>query len=127
MVSDNELLVTVYYRSVGFGYQLYYDNSTHREAVADKLLCADGHPSYSPDGNLILTNIYPDKFGEQHVLLYSPDEKLVRLFRFFSPPQFRGEARCDLHPCWDRTGQYVCVDSAHDGRRTLYVIGVEES
>lgn len=72
--------------------------------------------------NYSLTDTYPDKHGEQHLLLYTPGKKLLELSIFFRPFLFRGELRCDLHPRWHRTGQYVCVDSAHSGTRALYVI-----
>ena len=123
--SDTELLVTVCRKNKGTHYVSYRDLSDERTVIGRDLLFKDGHPSYSPDGSLLLTDTYPDKYREQHVLLYTSGGKLVELTRFFSPVPFRGEVRCDLHPRWDRTGQNVCVDSAHDGRRALYVIGLE--
>lgn len=123
--SDTELLVTVCRKNKGTHYVSYRDLSDERTVIGRDLLFKDGHPSYSPDGSLLLTDTYPNKYREQHVLLYTSGGKLVELIRFFSPVPFRGEVRCDLHPRWDRTGQNVCVDSAHDGRRALYVIGLE--
>jgi hypothetical protein len=123
--SDTDLLATVYYENEGMRYVSYRDLSNEGTVMGQDLLFKDGHPSYSPDSSFLLTDTYPDKYREQHVLIYRFGGKLVELARFFSPVSFRGEVRCDLHPRWDRTGQNVCVDSGHDGRRALYVIGAE--
>jgi hypothetical protein len=32
--------------------------------------------------------------------------------------------RCDLHPRWGRDGRAVCIDSAHEGARQMYVLDV---
>ena len=124
--SDTELLATMHHKSIGTRYYLFRDSSDVRTKIGDGLLTKDGHPSFSPDSSSILTDTYPDKYGEQRLLLYTPDQGLIELSRFFSPVRFRGEVRCDLHPRWDRSGQYVCVDSAHDGGRALYVIRLDD-
>ena len=124
--SDAELLVTLYRENIGIRYYLFHDFSDVRTIIGDSQLNKDGHPSYSPDKSLILTDTYPDKYGEQHLLLYTLDQRLIEIAKFFSPTRFHGEVRCDLHPRWDRTGQNVCVDSAHDGNRTFYVINLKD-
>ena len=119
-------MITLYRENIGTRYYLFRDLSDVRTKIGDCMLHEDGHPSYSPDKSLILTDTYPDKYGEQRLLLYALDQRPIELSRFFSPIRYRGEMRCDLHPRWDRTGQNVCVDSAHCGNRTLYVINLNE-
>jgi hypothetical protein len=124
--SDTELLITMYLENVGSRYYLFRDSTDVRTEIGDGLLQEDGHPSYSPDNRLILTDTYPDNYGEQLLLLYTSEQNLIEIARFFSPARFHGEMRCDLHPRWDRNSRNVCVDSVQGGGRSLYVISLEE-
>ncbi|RKY58480.1 MAG: hypothetical protein DRP94_06185, partial [Candidatus Latescibacterota bacterium] len=64
----------------------------------------------------------------RHLLLFRPEDgKLLEVGKFFSPPELRGEIRCDLHPRWSRDGREVCIDSAHEGHRQMYVVEVGEA
>jgi hypothetical protein len=86
----------------------------------------DGHPSLSPSGEMLVTDEYPDRGGEQALYVYSMRENSLReIGRFFSPFRYRDFLRCDLHPRWDRTGGRICFDSAHRGMRSLFVIEVD--
>jgi hypothetical protein len=125
--SDRELLITLYHENVGTNYYLIKDSSDERTKIGDGLLQEDGHPSYSPNSSSILTDTYPDNYGEQRLLLYTSEQNLIEIARFFSPTRFRGEMRCDLHPRWDRNGRNVCIDSAQEGTRSLYVISLGEN
>jgi len=88
-----------------------------------RLPAGDGHPSLSPSGDLLITDTYPDRAGEQTLLVYSMREGLLReAGRFYSPFRYRGPQRCDLHPRWDRTGTRICFDSVHENKRTICVL-----
>ena len=121
----NELLATVHYKNAGTRYNLYSDRIGLKGVVGKGLLTKDGHPSYSPHGDELLTDTYPDKYREQNLLLLTGDNKLQKLASLYSPPRFRGETRCDLHPRWDREGKFVCVDETTKGRRKLGVLRIE--
>jgi hypothetical protein len=123
--SDIELLVTLHRKNIGTCYYLFRDRSAVRTKIGGALLQEDGHPSYSPNKKLLLTDTYPNKYGEQRLLLYASDQDLIEIARFFRPGRFHGEVRCDLHPRWDRIGQNVCIDSAHEGFRALYLISLK--
>lgn len=125
--SETELLATVHYPKNGVRYNLYTDGIGLKNVVGKDLLTKDGHPSYSPEGDLLLSDSYPDKFREQHVLLLAKEDKLVDLKSFYSPLQFRGEIRCDLHPRWNRSGNRICVDTTKSGLRELVLIDLSES
>jgi hypothetical protein len=44
---------------------------------------------------------------------------------FFSPPEYRGESRCDLHPRYRPDGRSIVVDSVHGGDgRQMYLIDI---
>jgi Tol biopolymer transport system component len=95
------------------------------ESVLDKY--GDGHPSYSPDRRWIVTDTYPDKARQRHLLLFNTEtEELIELGRFFAPWAFDGPERCDLHPRWSPDGRHISIDSAHEGVRKSYILDVDE-
>jgi hypothetical protein len=112
-------------RDVGDRYFLVPDGPGERSVVGEGVLTCDGHCSYSPDRRWILTDTYPDAAGRRALLLYRPEDgRLIEVGRFASPPELKGEVRCDLHPRWSRDGRRVCFDSAHEGSRQMYVADV---
>ena len=106
----------------------YYEDTTHDvTAFAQGTLVYDGHPSFSPDGSLLLTDTYPDRFGRQSLILCNPaTEQAMVIGRYLAPPRYSGPLRCDLHPRWNHAGTHVCFDSTKDGRRSLCVVDVTE-
>lgn len=109
----------------GNHFHLYTDQTDEFEVVGGGPLTRDGHCTYSPNGEWILTDTYPDKERMQTLMLYRPsDQKLVKLGRFFHPRVEESEFRTDLHPRWDREGKYVCIDSMNSGIRQLYLVDV---
>jgi hypothetical protein len=85
----------------------------------------DGHPSVSPDRRWLVTDSYPDRARQMHLLLYQrEDGRPIEVGRFFAPWNFEGALRCDLHPRWSPDGRAICIDSAHTATRMTYVIDV---
>ena len=82
----------------------------------------DGHQSFSPDGRWLLTDSYPDGFGEQRLLVFHEDGAHREVGRFKPGNVYRGEVRCDLHPRWDAEGKHILFDSSHRGGRALYLL-----
>jgi hypothetical protein len=111
---------------VGNRYFLFRDQSDERRVVGEEVLTADGHCSYSPDRQWILTDTYPDRETNRRTLILFRPEDATRMDigQFYSPPDVTGEIRCDLHPRWNRDGTQVCIDSVHEGQRQMYVIDV---
>lgn len=112
----------------GDHYYLFDDTSGSAEIVGGELLTADGHCSYNPRRDWILTDTYPDKTHHRTLILYHPEtSRRVDIARFYSPPEVTGPMRCDLHPRWSRDGRQVCVDSVHeDGVRGMYIGDVSD-
>ncbi len=108
-------------------YYLFTDESDQAEIIGDGILTEDGHCSYSPNGQWILTDTYPDKDGYQTLLLYHvEDEYRVDIGRFSSVERPLEQLRCDLHPRWSRDGTQVCFDSTHERCRQVYTVDVGE-
>ena len=87
----------------------------------------DGHPSYSPDGSMIVTDSYPDKTRVASINLMDGDEKKKEstiIARVFAPFKYDNDTRCDLHPRWNHAGDKVCFDSVFEGHRGMYIVGV---
>jgi len=125
---QSHILAWATQRDVGDRFFLFEDLTGRREVVGEGVLTENGHCSYSPDRRWILTDTYPDHDSMRHLLLFRPEDgKLLEVGKFFSPPELRGEIRCDLHPRWSRDGREVCIDSAHEGHRQMYVVEVGEA
>ena len=89
----------------------------------------DGHPSYSPDGSLIVTDSYPDRARVASINLMDGDERKkenTTIARVFAPFKYDNDTRCDLHPRWNHSGDKICFDSIFEGHRGLYIVDVSE-
>ena len=83
----------------------------------------DGHPSYSPNREWLITDTYPDRARMSRLLLCSTrDGRVTEVGAFHSPWRFDGPMRCDLHPRWSPDGTEISLDSAHGGRRGVYAV-----
>ena len=108
---------------VGDRYFLYTRCSDQVEIIGDDLFATDGHCNFSPDRNWMLTDTYPDENNLRTLILYHmASQTRVDIGKFYAPPELTGPIRCDLHPRWSRDGRQVCIDSAHEGERQMYVI-----
>lgn len=120
--NDNEIIAYAHKKSSGNAYYMMKDKTKKFKKMWPEL-SADGHPSFSPDRSLVVTDTYPDRARVASVYLIEKDKVQV-LARVFAPFKYDNETRCDLHPRWNRFGDKVCFDSVFEGRRGLYLIKV---
>jgi hypothetical protein len=120
--NDDDLLVYSYHGKTGQQYHLYQDKTDIRQILAPGLLTQDGHPSYHPKNICLLTDTYPDRYSDRSILVYDLKKNVETVGSYFSPLSFVGEVRCDLHPRWNRLGNQICFDSAHEGYRNMYLM-----
>jgi len=126
--SESEVLIHSSSKPFGTKFYLYEDLTSNRTLIGDGQLNRSGHPSYSPDKKSILVDTYPDRYRRQRLLLYSSNGDFIEeIGNFYSPHEFSGVNKCDLHPRWDRYGKSICIDSAMDGRRSMYIINLNNS
>jgi hypothetical protein len=119
--------ILVWARHPSHGDAFYHvdDRTGEARPFAKGVLGSDGHCSYSPDRKWVLVDTYPDRDRKQHLyLVRARDEKRIELGAFRLPPELKGPWRCDLHPRWSRDGARVCIDSAHEPTRQVYVLDV---
>ncbi len=122
---ENHILVWALVPGKGTGFFIVEDFTGSAIQVGKGLLVRDGHCSFSPDRRWILTDTYPDAEGYRSLLLFDTrTEQLIHIGKFYSPPELKGEIRCDLHPRWSRDGREVCIDSAHEGTRQMYIVDI---
>lgn len=122
-LSNTDFLVTMAVSNNGKEEYRLYRNGRNMGRYAEFLPLRDGHPSLHPFSNLLLTDSYPDTFGEQHLEVYDLDNgRSILLGKFLTNFNYQGELRCDLHPRWSPDGKRVIFDSAHQGGRTIYIL-----
>jgi hypothetical protein len=124
-LDDERLLVYGTPRDGRPGYYVYRDDETLTPCEDWRAVLpeTDGHPSASADGRWIVTDTLPDRFSERSlVVLDRAAGKPATVARFYSPPAYRGETRCDLHPRWSPSGSRIVFDTAHAGYRRIAVL-----
>jgi hypothetical protein len=125
-LDNHRVLAWARQHKIGDRYFLFDEKNASATPVGEPVLTCDGHCSFSPDRQWVLTDTYPDATQHRTLLLYHwTTGRRVDLARLFSPTT-RWEIRCDLHPRWSPDGQKVCIDSVHEGSRRIYVLNVGE-
>jgi hypothetical protein len=111
----------------GEGYYLYNDRTGEYDDVGTGTLIEDGHPSYLADGERLITDTYPDKYGDLSLLLYdSRNNELMVLHKQYMPIKYFAETRCDFHPRVSLTGKQVCIDCIVDNKRVMKLFELPE-
>ena len=122
--NDKEILSFLRKKETGDHYYLMRDKTQEYKLYWPELN-TDGHCSYSPDRRYIITDTYPNRKRIASVYLCTEEENTSRkIARVFSPFRYDNDCRCDLHPRWSRSGDKICIDSVHEGKRGVYVIPV---
>lgn len=120
--NDEEILSFLRKKETGDHYYLLKDRSRQHRLLWPNLN-TDGHCSYSPDRNLVVTDTYPDRTRIASVYICAAeDNQYKRIAKVYSPFRYDNDCRCDLHPRWNHRGDQICIDSVHEGRRALYVL-----
>ena len=121
--NDEEIIAFENKHGSGPGYYLMKDKTREYKHLW-KELCVDGHPSYSPDGKLVVTDSYPDRTRIVSVRIMR-DNQIEVVVRVFAPFRYDNDTRCDLRPRWSRDGTKICFDAAFEGHRRLYVVDIK--
>ena len=78
----------------------------------------DGHPMFNRHSNKIIIDSTPDSKRYQHLLCYDwASKKMIQLDKLFTPKNFLGPDRCDLHPRWSPDSLMVSVDTPIRNKR----------
>jgi hypothetical protein len=113
-----------------WGFWLLKDKTQESTHIGAEKMPVNGHNTYVPNTNneWVLNDTYPNQERIQTLYLYHiPTDRRVVLGRFLSPPQYKAEWRCDLHPRCDQTGTRVFFDSTHEKLgRQMYSIDISK-
>jgi hypothetical protein len=122
----NYILAWTWHPSNKNAFHLFEDCTRNVKTIGKNVMTENGHCTYLPGNKWILNDTYPDKQRKQHVYLYNiATGSKITLGRFYLPPQYRGEWRCDTHPRFSPDGRSVIIDSPHKGNgRQMYLIDI---
>ena len=124
---DNHLVTWARTNEAGDHYYLINVETGKWQIIGEGVLdiYGDGHPSFSPDRRWIITDTYPDRARQQHLLLFAVETgKLIEVGKFLEPLAFNGPNRCDLHPRWSPDGNLISIDSSHEGKRKTFFLDI---
>lgn len=124
---DKYILAFENKKKFGIGYYIMEDR-TQKYRQCWRELTGDGHPSYSHDGKMIVTDSYPDRARIQYIrIMKDENSNPVTVAKVFSPFKYDNDTRCDLHPRWNRAGNKICFDSVFEGHRGLYYVELNKT
>jgi len=122
--NDEEIIVFANMKKIGVGYYLLKDKS-HKFKHLWPGLVQDGHPSYSPNLSLVVTDSYPNRIRMSNVYCMTENDNPLIVAKVFMPFKYDNETRCDLHPRWSHSGKYICVDSVIKRKRALCYLEID--
>ena len=125
---DDHIIAFENKKKSGTGYYLMKDK-TQEYVHCWPEMTGDGHPSYSPDRSLVVTDSYPDRARVASLRVMNADiekNEVNVVARVFAPFKYDNDTRCDLHPRWNHAGDKICFDSVFEGHRGLYMIDINE-
>lgn len=122
---DEYILAFANKKNSGPGYYFMKDR-TQEYLHCWPQLSDDGHPSYSPDRSLIVTDSYPNRARLQYLKVMKDEGSTIQVVgKVLSPFKYDNDTRCDLHPRWNHAGDKVCFDSVFEGHRGMYFVDIK--
>ncbi len=118
LTAENHLVNTGYY---------LYNLKKRIKSKIPLVNVGDIHPMFHPtEKQLLLADTRPDKKGYQHLMIFNVESNDVQyLGAYHSPETFIHDRRCDLHPRWSKTGNYISIDTAETGYRSMVILKTE--
>jgi hypothetical protein len=125
-LSGDELMITAAYQAKQYAHVLFTVGETNYKRLGNGLLDYDGHGTFSPDGNWMVTDTYPQEaLREQKIYLMDMQtEAVFPIGRFVEPEEFTGGWRCDIHCRWSPDGNIIGFNSTYTGSRQVYILNL---
>lgn len=112
--NDREIMATFRLHGGEMQHILFTDGEGDYRAVGEGVLIGDGHCSFAPDENQLVTDRNHDDPPAKSLWLYDLKEQQAQQLGLFPMRERRflgGDLRCDLHPRWNRDGSALCFDA----------------
>jgi len=128
--NDREIIATFLIGTAGRKHVFFTDGLADYKVIGDGFLDFDGHCSFSPDRNWIVTDRKYHRTMDQALLLYNLQSgQKVELYRCDMKDRkyMSGDIRCDFHPRWNRNDDQICFDAIEpdNGTRQLHIAYVK--
>jgi len=125
--NDREIIATFSIDGPGRKHVLFTDGKANYRVLGNGFLDFDGHCTFSPDQDWIVTNRKHGDTQEQSLLLYnlpSAQGFVLCRYRMGEKKYMSGDVRCDFHPRWNRAGDQICFDAIEPANwtRQLHVV-----
>ncbi|MDZ7640078.1 MAG: hypothetical protein U5J83_17810 [Bryobacterales bacterium] len=124
--NDTQILATFKHDAEDRQHVLFTDGKPDYQVVAREYFVGDGHCSFAPDGDWIVTDRNNGKTLAKELRIYSLSARkghYIGSFPMREKKYMGGDLRCDLHPRWSRDRKQICFDALHpkDGTRQLHI------
>ena len=123
-INNKTLLVSVRDQFLNWSYKKY-DIILNTNISTKIKFYTDGHPMISPvNKEIFVTDTsYPDKNKNLHLFISDTSKlTLTKLKLFYTPVNYNGEIRCDLHPRWNCIGDKISVDICSNEKREMGIL-----
>ncbi len=117
---DDKQIIATYAPDGGGGkkHVLFSDGLKDHKVIGEGFLDFDGHCSFGPDRNVLVTDHKHKDSKEQSLLTYDLGTKKGRVvcrLDMHDRQFMSGDVRCDFHPRWNRAGDEICFDALESG------------
>lgn len=128
--NDREIIATFKLSGDKRVHVLFTDGEADYQHLGGGCLDYDGHCSFSPDQQWLVTDRkYTQKLQQSLIVYHVPSGEChtVTTLDMTARRYISGDLRCDFHPRWNRGGNAICFDaiSSADGTRQLHIAYLE--
>ena len=128
--NDREILATFNLTGNGAEHVLFTDGKRDYRSVGGELLKFDGHCSFAPDDNWIVTDENHGDPVSKSLWIYNLKEEYGQKLADFPMKEKKylsSDVRCDLHPRWSHSGNKICIDALNpaDWTRQIHIIHLD--
>lgn len=128
--NDRQIIATFNLSGKGAEHVLFTDGQTDYRSIGGHPLKFDGHCSFAPDQNWLVTDENHGDPPSKSLWIYNLAKDFSQKLGTFPMKEKKyvnSDVRCDLHPRWNRSGNKICIDALNpaDWTRQLHVVHLD--